>query len=205
MRALTRPPEPGWLAENSPRWADLFVALRKKNPRASFQWAQLEKVSVYEKLVTALQPMSAGHCAYCDAFPLDAGSQEQIDHFLPKSIHPELSYTWSNLYLCCPHCNGAKHDQHVPDALRPDEPGYTFERFFVYDNLTGRLSPHPAATPEQQRRVERTIELFGLNEDGLPQARKRTLRQFRATLPHGRQPITDFAYVFLLACEVSFP
>jgi uncharacterized protein (TIGR02646 family) len=149
--------------------------------------------------------MSEEHCAYCDSFPLDSGSRQEIDHFEPKSLRPELAYAWGNLYLACPQCNGREHARWDPLVLRPDEPGYRFDSFFVFSYADGYLSPHPGASPEEQARARATLALFGLNEDGRPRSRLRTVRQFRATYALGRHPITDFPFVYLLLREVAFP
>lgn len=34
-----------------------------------------------------------------------------MEHLRPKSEYPELTYTWSNLFLVCRNCNGIKSDR----------------------------------------------------------------------------------------------
>jgi hypothetical protein len=43
----------------------------------------------------------------------------QVEHLKAKAdgFYPELKYTWSNLFLCCPYCNGRKPNDF--DLLNP--------------------------------------------------------------------------------------
>lgn len=48
-------------------------------------------------------------CAYCESkithiYPGD------IEHIIPKSVYPRLTFTWSNLTFCCYRCNNRKRD-----------------------------------------------------------------------------------------------
>lgn len=55
----------------------------------------------------------------------------QIDHFLPKSEHPDVSRDYDNLVYACSECNGTKAVKYVPSpesiaygaSLRVDENG----------------------------------------------------------------------------------
>ena len=46
-------------------------------------------------------------CYLCEQF---TGKDFQIEHLKPKAdnYHPELKYTWTNLFLSCPFCNARK-------------------------------------------------------------------------------------------------
>lgn len=46
-------------------------------------------------------------CYLCEQI---TGKDFQIEHLKPKAEdhHPELKYTWTNLFLACPFCNGRK-------------------------------------------------------------------------------------------------
>ena len=55
----------------------------------------------------------------------------QIDHFLPKSEHPEVERDYDNLVYACSECNGTKAAKYLPspesvaygDCMRVDENG----------------------------------------------------------------------------------
>lgn len=55
----------------------------------------------------------------------------QIDHFLPKSEHPDVERDYDNLVYACSHCNGTKAAKYLPspesvaygDCMRVDENG----------------------------------------------------------------------------------
>lgn len=68
-------------------------------------------------------------CAYCSIAESEAaGIGFQIDHYLPRRYHPELSSTYSNLMWSCQPCNGNKSASptddelaHGLEVLRPDK------------------------------------------------------------------------------------
>lgn len=69
------------------------------------------KQSKYNKpdIKQALKNETKEKCAYCESkvthiYPGD------IEHIIPKSIYPRLTYTWSNLTLGCYWCNNKKRD-----------------------------------------------------------------------------------------------
>lgn len=57
------------------------------------------------------------HCVYCNRFVKiyqfsfrrsRKGDVATADHFLPKSLHPDLEFQESNLRVCCTRCNSRK-------------------------------------------------------------------------------------------------
>jgi hypothetical protein len=46
----------------------------------------------------------------------------QIDHFLPRKLRPDLRCEWTNLFLCCVHCNNTKLAGYIPllDCTKAD-------------------------------------------------------------------------------------
>jgi uncharacterized protein (TIGR02646 family) len=195
VRRLERPACPACLVERGAEWTGQVSG--------DFYWPSHEGVRLNHVLLPTLRAMTDGHCSYCDSFPLDAGSLETIDHFRPKSLFPEEKFHWSNLYLCCPHCQLQKGDRWHPALLRPDDPDYAFARWFRYLEHTGELEPHPSLGPQEQERVRITIDRLGLNGGGLPVARRRVLRQFRSmSSPVRREELLQLAFVYLLLGEI---
>jgi len=102
-------------------------------------------------------------------------SRDTIDHFLPKTHFSCLAYMWRNLYLCCDGCQ-RKGTRFNKRALRPDEVGYSFSRYFRY-KLDGRICV--IATDETDReRAEITCEVLDLNDDELVKERRRAFRVY---------------------------
>ena len=46
-------------------------------------------------------------CYLCEQ---KTGKSFQIEHLKPHSLYPQSKYTWGNLFLACPYCNGRKSD-----------------------------------------------------------------------------------------------
>lgn len=47
-----------------------------------------------------------GHCAYCEAAPAD-----EVEHFFPKDLFPDMCYDWENFLYACGQCNGPKSNK----------------------------------------------------------------------------------------------
>jgi hypothetical protein len=84
---------------------------------------------------------------------------------------PHLAYEWTNLYACCTSCNKAKGESEPGDAIRPDEPGFSFNRYFLRE-YDGSIVPNPSANELEQSRALATIRLLKLNRHDLRIARK---------------------------------
>lgn len=197
MKAAIRPLEPGFLAENAAGWTQRWVSRREANASAAFAWPQHEGSYVNVLLREHLRDMTAGHCAYCDAFELGAAPRETIDHFRPKSAYPTLAYTWSNLFPCCDVCQTAKSERFVEALLKPDDADYSFERYFVYDVRTGELTPNPAAPTGDRDRASESIRIFDLNSAPRCSSRKRA-RNLVARYPSWREDLNALPYRFVL-------
>jgi len=199
MMKLERPPEPEFLQEHSTQWGAEFAEKRAENSSARFQWRKYNGQSTRKLIVAALEPMCDGHCSYCDGYPLGPQSQVTIDHFRPKS-KPEffhLVYSWPNLFIACNTCQRQKREQFSDDLLKPDEPSYLFEHYFMLDYKTGDIQVNRFAPDEQQRRAEATIKILGLNDGRRPQDRLLEYRKYKA-LPSDEWDINDFSYRFFI-------
>lgn len=104
--------------------------------------------------------------------------------------------TWTNLFFTCTACNHAKGEQWDEALLRPDDPGFSFERYFEYRFDSGQLHPARAATPDEQLRARTTIDILCLNRAGACTSRKRAVRYImRATT---QDDFADEAYRYLI-------
>src|SRR5439155_22494098 len=58
-----------------------------------------------------------GICAYCAEWIPETTGDPTVDHFIPKSVRPELAYEWSNFRLACLRFNRWKRN--YQDVLDP--------------------------------------------------------------------------------------
>ncbi len=179
MKKQTRPTEPEVLQQNAAKWNAAWAALRAKNPSASFNWYQFKGKSAREWILPTLREMNDAHCSFCDAFPLEAITNEPIEHFKPKSdprFHNE-AYSWSNLFYSCDFCQGQKREQWDDQLLAPDATEYSFHHFFIFDFTTGAIAPNPTASFDMQERARITIEMYGLDLDPRRRMRREEARK----------------------------
>lgn len=198
MNKTVRGPTPELLQRHGEQIGRDYAQRRHADPRYPYRWPQRDGQRLYDVAYAALKAMTDDHCSYCDFHPIDAAGDEQIDHFRPKGFPQfyELVCTWSNLFLSCSACNKAKLNTWDEVLLRPDAEDYSFERYFAYRFNTGELCPNGRASPEDQARAAKTIEILDLNRDGACTMRKRTVRWLlQATSSEDR---VDVAYRFLI-------
>lgn len=163
MRKFQRATEPVVLQNNRDKWTVQWVELQKRNPSAKFPWYQVDGRTAREHILPHLSGQTAAHCSFCDAFPVGGVSNETIEHFQPKSLFPELAYTWFNLYYCCDDCQSAKGELWDELLLKPDTDDYSCSRYFEYDFTTGEIKPNAVSPVQDQLRAIKTIELYGLD------------------------------------------
>lgn len=60
-----------------------------------------------EDVVRQLRTDQRGKCYLCERFTV---TDFQVEHHKSQAGHPELAYTWSNLFLSCSYCNNKKSD-----------------------------------------------------------------------------------------------
>lgn len=196
MIACVRGEAPALIARHGPDIGRDYARRRGEDGAYRFRWPQREGQSLFAVALAALRDMTGRRCSYCDAQHLDATGQSQIDHFRPKSRREfyELVCAWGNLFLACKACNDAKADRWSDLLLRPDEPGYSFERYFAYEARTDSLLVNEVATQEDRARAQYTIEVFDLNRHDLRSARGQVRRLLRAASDEDRAE-TGFRYL----------
>jgi uncharacterized protein (TIGR02646 family) len=192
MRKFARLPEPEFLATRWELWGREWEHLRRENPKSRFQWRKVDGRPVNHLLLPLLKEQTQSHCSFCDAFPVSPPSVDTVEHLRPKCRFPREAYHWPNLYYCCAFCQ-RKGDRFDEALLRPDEPGFVFERYFDWDFTTGEVRPNPVALQADRARAECTIALFRLNE-GHPSLRRREALRFDRCAPDGDLQLDDWAY-----------
>lgn len=186
MNKIVRTPAPGWLKEKWEEWAKKYSEGKK------FNWPQREKR--YPELVERLSKMTKKHCSFCDAYPMIWKIPHTIEHFRPKTKFPLLAYQWDNLFLCCGICQ-KKGDEFDDRLLKPDDDSYHFDKYFIINWDTGKLTPNPEKSVSDQKRAEKTIKFYRLNKYGRPDARLEELESYKKT----KEPDIDkFSYRFFI-------
>jgi len=195
MEKLVRHKAPLWLAEKSESWGrDWAEKYNRSGKSSDFRWRR-NRQKGYEDLVTELSRITSAHCSFCDAFPMGSRIQCTVEHFRPKTRFPKLAYDWMNLFLCCGICQACKGENFDENLLKPDEEEYRFDTYFQIDWVTGRINARIGQSVEARARAEKTIKLYGFNEKGKPQDRKRELNHF---LKIENADCDEFAYRFFL-------
>ncbi len=69
MKKLKRPPCPGELANNYVEWTKRFESAKDAS---DFFWPG----TVRKQILDALEEMSAGHCSFCESYPLDMSNEQ---------------------------------------------------------------------------------------------------------------------------------
>lgn len=186
MRKIDRPAGPSELTSNAAVWTSRWVS--KVGTRSAFSWP----ANIRALLVKVLREMSAGHCHFCDAFPIEAVTNEPIEHFKPKSECRDLAYEWTNLYYICEFCNSSKRERWKERMVAPDAHDYSFIRYFQFDFTTGAMEPSDVASTEDREAAANTIELYDLDNQARRRWRMLAARDWQLLCLH--KPIDDHAY-----------
>ena len=112
------------------------------------------------KALPDLHVVYHGICAYSAHWIPCITSVATVDHFIPKSIAPQLAYEWKNFRLCSPKFNSRKgeyQDVLDPFRLQPD--------WFILDFPSHFIKPNPNLSGSQKNQVLSTIKRLKLNDD----------------------------------------
>ena len=142
---------------------------------------------------TSLKTIYNSKCAYCET----SLEQLHVEHYRPKrGGYYWLAYSWDNLLLSCPTCNGKKGDNFPIAASSKvvyDEDRDTLDRIntlsALYDNLEKPMLINPETASEQLLKtanfdkkglmfsddpsMNATIKTCGLDRDALNERRKK--------------------------------
>ena len=121
-----------------------------------------------------------GLCAYLALYLEPGTGAATVDHFVPKSIDRELAYEWSNYRLCTARVNG-----HRGDRVLPLDPFTLRPGLFALELAGFQVVAGPAAGPDDERAIEQTICVLGLNARPCWRAREAYVDDYRTGPPHG--------------------
>jgi uncharacterized protein (TIGR02646 family) len=168
MIAIQRLPEPQILIDKKKEWLDAFLASGKKRPDSS-KYA-------HEMIRNDLNSMSYYKCFYCETKL--KGASKEVDHHIEVSVDKSKAFEWTNLYLCCEHCNKklSHHSIAVHDALNPCkdtdadmEAHLTFEDELITPNHNSELGL-------------KTIQKYRLDSELLDHKRLKYINLFKTLL-----------------------
>ncbi|MEO8098355.1 MAG: HNH endonuclease [Acidobacteriota bacterium] len=155
MIRLQRGPAHGRLNMHSAAWTARWRAIHGGTQNGD--WAT---PTAKELLSTELRRLSRGKCAYCEGL-LGVTSYLEIEHYIAKTVKPDLAFDWNNLLPVCRLCNGKKSNiDHKGLLLKPDRDDP--ESVLWLNPDSGELETRVGVAPALRRRVERTIELCDL-------------------------------------------
>jgi uncharacterized protein (TIGR02646 family) len=121
-----------------------------------------------------LRNLAYGKCAFCEGV-LGVTTYLEIEHYIAKTVNPDLAFHWENLFPICRLCNNAKSDSdHAGSLLKPDVDDPEIVLWLNPDS--GELQPKPFIDVAVGVRIERTIELCGLQRGPLCTMRIQTMQ-----------------------------
>lgn len=113
-------------------------------------------------------------CAYtCHWIAFDTGS-DTVEHFIAKSLHPELAYEWSNFRFVCGRLNGRK-GAHT-DVV---DPFAVVDGMFEIQFPSLQITAGEQLLPADREVAESTINRLKLNDERCIRARQTYLLEFR--------------------------
>ncbi len=116
--------------------------------------------SYWRKISGKLHSGYDGICAYtCHRIWRDTG-WGTVEHFVPKSVHPQLAYEWSNYRLVCGRLNGRKGKHQ--DVI---DPFLINEVMFVIDFPSLLIKPYDQLSDDRTQQVHDSIHRLKLNEN----------------------------------------
>ena len=129
--------------------------------------------SYWREILTEMNDAYAGICAYtCHRIVYDTGFAT-VDHFVVKTIEPELAYEWSNYRFVCGRMNGRKGVHQ--DIL---DPFLLATNVFVLDFPSLQVLPSSEYGSRLVGQAETTINRLGLNDELSVKARMVYVRAY---------------------------
>lgn len=100
-----------------------------------------------------------GVCAYLAVYFERIMGGATVDHYLPKTLRPDLAYEWENYRLSSSIMNSRKNDY-----LDVIDPIFMQNNWFFLELTTGRIYPNDALEDIKKNAVSLTITRLGLDE-----------------------------------------
>jgi uncharacterized protein (TIGR02646 family) len=193
MRALQRLPEPQILVDRKKQWLDAFLASGKPRPDSN-KYA-------HESIRMDLNSMSSYKCFYCETKL--KGASKEVDHHVEVSVDKNKAFEWTNLYLCCEHCNKKRshNDISIQDALNPCQhtdaeiqEHLTFKNELIIPNHNSEFGLRTIAKYRLDTEVldHKRLKYIDLFRELLLHIRNRQLHEKRSINQEEREAIESF-------------
>lgn len=127
----------------------------------------------WQRTLPELYKAYNGICAYCAEWIPYTTGDPTVDHFVPKSVQPQLAYEWNNYRLASLKFNGRKGD--YQDVLDPFKLEFDW---FVLKFPSLQVEPNLTLSDYQERAVANTINRLKLNDELCIQSRLRWIRDY---------------------------
>ena len=185
------------LTDGSDAVERLRQAVEQRREKLSFN----SEIYGHPDVKLALRQMQHEKCCFCEAL---IGKEGDVEHFRPKAAFRQLTadplekpgywwlaYTWSNLLLCCTHCNQREKKNLFPlenptERVRlPEDPLATERPLFLNPAEETDLGAHLSFDRYDLRYLSErgrvTVETLGLNDEnrGMYLRRKKRWEQIQ--------------------------
>lgn len=120
---------------------------------------EFEKHPYWRSILRELREAYNSVCAYCSFYVPPATGVDTVEHFKPKSKHPNLAYEWSNYRFVSHRLNSRKGARE--NVLDPFE---IENGWFVIEFPSLLVKPAANLSNDVERRVEMSIAALGLND-----------------------------------------
>lgn len=167
MIKINKSNEPQLLKDNKIRWTNDLLNLVKKygsyNAIPKREKEAAIKYYAHPDIQTALLGGQAkAKCVYCESY-VNATGYANIEHYKPKSLYPELTFEWDNLFVGCTLCNIPKNnfDTGKEPFIHPtyDDPEdyLTFEDMIYYPKDSTGLAYQKANNLIKECKLDRIV------------------------------------------------
>nr|VFK26937.1 MAG: hypothetical protein BECKMB1821G_GA0114241_102417 [Candidatus Kentron sp. MB]VFK31189.1 MAG: hypothetical protein BECKMB1821I_GA0114274_102116 [Candidatus Kentron sp. MB]VFK75383.1 MAG: hypothetical protein BECKMB1821H_GA0114242_102117 [Candidatus Kentron sp. MB] len=134
--------------------------VRKRNATPKFKGRNKHWKKASGALRKAYKRICAYTCVYLPQSPNSESDSGSADHFLPKSLYPELAYEWNNFRLA-----QSKVNSHKGDSTDVLDPFQVEAGWFVLDFPSCLVKAGLQLPQPMMDRINRTIDILKLNDD----------------------------------------
>lgn len=120
---------------------------------------QWNKHNFWSRCSSQLYQIYGGVCAYSGEWFSRTTTSVSVDHFLPKSEHPEKAFEWDNYRLTTQVMNGYKGNKSVMDPFTIQDGDLEI------DFPSCLVKPRKSMTPAEKSKAKSTIKILHLNDE----------------------------------------
>jgi uncharacterized protein (TIGR02646 family) len=163
-----------------------FEQFRKKNRSANWkdfaEGANDVYAEVREQILINEQNCL---CGYTE-MPINEVKDARLDHYFKRDFFPKDTFNWKNLVAALDNSDFGDHHKDNVYKIKPEEYKNILnpveddvEEYFEY-NSRGEIVPKAELNPILKAKVEKTVEVFNLQDKILTNRREQIIRQIKA-------------------------